>query len=128
MMRPGRVSARWLGVATLWSPVAAIGLLAALSLAPFILPAGESLNYPKDQLLYFALEAIAMLIVGLLTLAALACTTIFYAFHIARNEGLSKREKVVWSVLNVTLGLFAMPVYWFRHMLPATAHDESNPG
>lgn len=117
-MRIDGRSKRWLGAATLWSPLAAIGLFAGLALLPFMLPASESLKYPKDGLLYFALGTLAMVIVGLITLVALAFTTIFYAFHILGNEGLSRSGKVLWSLLNVTLGLFVMPLYWYRHVLP----------
>ncbi len=119
-MRLDRRSTRWLGVATLWSPLAAIGLFAGLALFPFMFPASESLQYPKDELLYFALGALAMVIVGIITLVALAFTTIFYAFHIVRNEGLSKGQKVLWLLLNVALGLFVMPLYWYRHVLPGS--------
>ena len=81
------------------------------------------MKYPKDQLLYFALGVLCMVIVGLVTIVSLAFTTIFYAFHILRNEGLSKRKKIIWSMLNVTLGLFAMPLYWYRHVSPSSASN-----
>jgi hypothetical protein len=117
-MRLDRLSKRVLGIATIGNPIAAVGLIAGLALYPFVLPGGESMGYPKDQLLYFALGVLVMVIVGAITIASLAVTTIFYAFHIVRNEGLSKRKKIIWSLLNVTFGIFAMPLYWYRHVSP----------
>lgn len=124
-MRVERLSKRLLGIATIGNPIAAVGLLAGLALYPFTLTAGESLGYPKDQLLYFALVVIVMVILGLMTIVALAFTTIFYAFHILRNEGLSKRKKILWSLLNVTIGLFTMPLYWYRYVFSSAAIGES---
>lgn len=124
-MKLNRMSRRLLGIATLWNPIAAVGLLAGLALYPFVIPTGGSLKYPKDQLLYFALGALVMAMLGLVILVTLAFTTIVYAFHIVRNERLSRGKKVLWSLLNLTLGLFAMPLYWYRHVSPGTATSES---
>jgi hypothetical protein len=127
-MRHDRLPTRLLGIATLGNPISALGLLAALALYPFILTAGEPPEYPKDQLLYFGLGALVILVWGLATLASLATTTIIYAFHIVRNGGLSKGAKVMWFLLNVTVGLFVMPVYWRRHVSRRAAAGEPATG
>jgi len=124
-MRLNRRSKRLLGIATIWNPIATVGLLASLALHPFILTAGEPPEYPKDQMLYFALGAIVLVILCLVTIAVVVVTTIVYAFHIMGNEGLSKRKKGMWSLLNVTIGLFVMPLYGYRHVFRSAAIGES---
>jgi len=39
----------------------------------------------------------------------------YYLHHVKRNNALSDAEKKAWLALLRHLGLFAMPIYWYRY-------------
>jgi hypothetical protein len=49
----------------------------------------------------------------------------FYIILAVNNQRLDQTWKIVWVVLFCTVGLFAQPVYWFRHVLPKLPAGES---
>jgi hypothetical protein len=106
-----------LGLLTFWSPLFTIGVCIWLYESPLLFSSGQIIETQK-QLVVIMMQTAVAVVLSIATLVVLSITTVFYAVHILKNARLTEGKKVAWSLINVTVGPFVMPVYWLFHMWP----------
>ena len=115
-MSGGRLFNVVLAVLTFWSPIFIVVFAYWLFQSPLLSASGREAVFTQESLVVLALEVIVAIVLNIVTLVVLAVTTVFYGAHILRNTRLSEGKKVAWSLVNATVGPFAMPLYWFLYV------------
>lgn len=115
-MKPGLVWRLVLGLLTFWSPIFVAGLAVWLVRSPLVGAALGRSDLAVRRPGPLLLEGAILIVLLLFTMAALALTSTVYALHIPTNPALTERGKIVWSVVNVTVGGLVMPYYWYAYI------------
>ena len=115
-MRRGRLMKMVLAILTFWSPFFVVGFAFWLFQSHLLSTSGGEAIVTQPQLTSVILEVILVVVLNIVTLIVLSITTVFYGVHILRNDRLTEFGKVTWSLVNVTIGPFAMPLYWFMYL------------
>ena len=115
-MKGSRLMKAVLAILTFWSPIFVVGFAFWLFQSPLLSASGREAIVTQQQLTAVILEVIVAVVLNMATLVFLSITTIFYGVHILRNAQLTESKKVAWSLVNVTIGPFAMPVYWIMYL------------
>jgi len=105
-----------LGVLTLWSPVSVVVTLVYLLRSPLLTAPSAIADLSQKELTLALVGLLVVILLTVSTLVVLTATTLYYGVHILRNPKLSDGQKVAWSLTNVTVGLFLMPIYFFLHV------------
>jgi len=105
-----------LAILTFWSPIFVVGFAFWLFQSPLLSASGREAIVTQQQLTAVILEVIVAVVLNIATLVFLSITTVFYGVHILRNAQLTEGKKVAWSLVNVTIGPFAMPAYWIMYL------------
>jgi len=105
-----------MGLLSLWSPLFVAGFALWLWRSPAVTAPARLALLSEAQLWRLVGELSLLAVLNMATLMALAVTTLYFEVHILKNPALSERRKVLWSLLNVTVGVFVMPAYWFLHV------------
>jgi hypothetical protein len=115
-VQKSRVSTVTLGVLTAWSPVVVVASVAWFFASHIWSLSQRASDLPEGQLLGLMAQLVIMIALHVVTFILLSFTTLYYAAHVIRNPELKERQKVVWSIVNVTVGVFVMPVYWYLYL------------
>ena len=105
-----------LGLLALWSPVSIVVTIVWLVRSPFLASPGEVPDLSQDQLIRVVMELMLVALLNLITLICLAVTTLYFGIHILKNAKLTEGKKIAWSLINVTIGPFLMPAYWYMYV------------
>ncbi len=102
---------RIIGILTFWPP-----LYMALFLAFMVwtlvtgMRGGQGVGPPPAFVLIFIFHILTMVILfGLLG---------FYAVCVFKHPGLPQDRRILWLILILMFGFFAMPVFWWIHLRP----------
>ncbi|MEW5764037.1 MAG: hypothetical protein ACOYXN_11485 [Acidobacteriota bacterium] len=120
-LRPGRRTRAVMGLLSLWSPLFVVGFAVWLWRSPAVTAPARLALLTEAELWRLVAELSLLVVLNGVTLVALAVTTLYFEVHILKNPSLSERRKILWSLLNVTVGVFVMPAYWFLHVRRAQA-------
>ena len=94
-----------------------LGIASFVATLPLLLPLAQIVNIlaSEDPVLGGGVAAvfIGAYLVGLGTLITLI---VLYAIDAFRNPRLSEGWRVAWLVLLITVGVGAVPTYWWRHV------------
>ena len=115
-MKPSRFSKASLGALTLWSPLSVVITFVWLFRSPLLTSPSAVAEFSESQLILTIVQLLLLALLTLITLIVLSVTTLYYGIHILRNDKLSGGKKVAWSLTNVTVGPFLMPVYWYLYV------------
>lgn len=117
---PTRSPPRWtrvlLGLLSLWSPLFVLGFVVWLLRSPAVTAPARLALLDESELWGIVKELAVLAALNAATVVILAVTTVYFQVHILKNPRLSERGKVIWSLVNVTVGVFAMPAYWLLHV------------
>lgn len=58
------------------------------------------------------------ILLGYILLLAVSYLLYLYAF-----DSISKKGKTIWTVLIVTFNVFAMPIFWYKHVWKGTENE-----
>jgi hypothetical protein len=97
-----------LGMATLWPMLYIFVFMAFVMGMMFIAPDSTSSGPPVAFMVIFPLHMLTIL--GIFALIAA------YLVMAIKNKGLEDNMRIIWVILFVTFGVFAMPVYWWLHV------------
>ncbi|MEW6758045.1 MAG: hypothetical protein AB1347_07480 [Acidobacteriota bacterium] len=115
-LKPGRRTRAAMGLLSLWSPLFVAGFALWLWRSAAVTAPARLALLSEEELWRLVGELAILAILNGATLVALTVTTLYFEVHILKNPVLSERRKVLWSLLNVTVGVFVMPAYWFLHV------------
>ena len=102
-----------LGLVTIW-PLAYIFLFMAFVVGMMFFAetgGGSNAGPPVAVMLIFPLPMLTIL--GIFALIAA------YLVMAIKNKGLEDNMRIIWVILFVTFGIFAMPAYWWLHVWKA---------
>jgi hypothetical protein len=105
-----------LGLLSLWSPLFVLGFVVWLLRSPAVTAPARLALLDESELWGIVKELAVLAALNAATVVILAVTTVYFQVHILKNPRLSERGKVIWSLVNVTVGVFAMPAYWLLHV------------
>ncbi len=105
-----------LGVVTIW-PVAyiflfVVGMFAMMALMPF---AGGPTSPQQPDSLLIPLGFLSFFAVHMLTILLSMGLMAFYIVRVFKTP-LEEAMKIMWTVLICTVGIFAMPVFWYLYI------------
>jgi len=109
-----------LAVATAWPPLYVVLFMAVfvLTFIGFAVTARDSAppkGIPTPFLVIFPLHIFTMLLgFGLL---------VIYVLHALQNEKLDQHARQLWAILLFVGSFIAMPIYFFKHILPLQDDD-----
>ncbi len=110
-----------MGLLSLWSPLFVAGFALWLWKSPAGTAPARLALLSEEELWRIVGELAIVVVMNGATLVALAVTTLYFEVHILKNPALSEGRKILWSILNVTVGVFVMPAYWFLYVRRAKA-------
>ena len=84
----------------------------------FIFPHGRASQWFTQPTWY-----LPIFILHFLTILWTFALAIFYIIHAYRSEQVNGDKKVIWIILLLVGGMFAMPIYWYLYIW----HDEQEP-
>jgi hypothetical protein len=73
----------------------------------------------------FRIGFVALFAVHGITILLMLALLPLYVVLAVRNESPDQNTKIIWVVLICTMGMFAMPVYWYLHVWRQPAPDSS---
>lgn len=103
-----------LGIGTFW-PIVYIPLFIAFvfSFALFATPPGGG---DPELGAGFGAGMVALFLVHMLTVFLSLGLTVFYIFHVVKNEAIKNDMRIAWIVMFFFIGIFSQPVYWYLNI------------
>ncbi|HXG57879.1 MAG TPA: hypothetical protein VNL91_02560 [Thermoanaerobaculia bacterium] len=117
--RPGKFTAWFLGIASIWPPVYFF-----LFFAGFVSAVFWTRGERKPPFLFDVFEAV--MVVHVLTMFAMFGVIIALVVHAFRSDRLAPDRRLLWVVVLILGGFVAGPVYWWFYVRPG-ANETAGP-
>lgn len=110
--RGGRV---WLGIATLW-PLLYIFLVAGTMVTMFLAGVVAANGKPGQPPEWVHGLMAGFMAIHCLTMVAGLALIVVYVVSVVNNPRLDQTMRIIWILLTLFGGAFAMPVYWYLYL------------
>ncbi len=97
-----------LGLATFWPPAYVFIFMGVILFSMFGMESGSHDGLPVSFAIIFPIHMLTIL--GMFALIGT------YLVLAVKNKDLTDNLRIIWVILFVTFGMFAMPVYWWLYV------------